>query len=578
MKKDKREAQKRLNRQAAETRKLEKKRQLEEELASMDDMDEIPVEEPLEAVEKMDGMPEAAEDPFYAPSPTSFSELDALRMAQEQAEHVRELTWDVQDLVRNILHNPIMAPKEKAQAIQGVGTEFSDRLEMAMKPEEEMQKSIDELELQALLAYDKRHTGFVENVTDWINKKKLTSQARGNLSDADFALVYEEEGKDGKKTKVRKYPIHDKAHVRNALARAAQQIAAGGQAAADARKALPKIRAAAKKFGIEMTMDKEKNAVVIEKDASGDWRWVGWATNKWIDFDGDIIAESAHKEYMEWLDKNREMSPLHLMWHTPGTAREHPVDFWMYEDGFVILSGKLTEKEAEIALKARMLTDMGMSIGALVLERDQKDPRIILKYRMYEVSDLPLENAANPWTDMDTIVKEAQMDKKQYFEELLGKERAEKYLTLTGLKKEALEEAQIESKEKEPATETPAPAEEHVKEPQQTAQVDVQAIVEQVIKETGMTELSAQFAALIEKADKVDALEELVKAMQRDTDEQLAEKISPPANRFAWMTKASASKSDGNVLDEKKPEDENLKKSISPEHWLSSVTGTQPVQ
>ena len=39
---------------------------------------------------------------------------------------------------------------------------------------------------------------------------------------------------------------------------------------------------------------------------------------------------------------------------------------------------------------------------------------------------------------MDTIVKEVDMDKKQYFEQLLGKEKAEEFLARTTVKKEEL--------------------------------------------------------------------------------------------------------------------------------------------
>jgi len=205
MKKDKREALKRARREAARNRKLEKERQLEEFDSSEDDANEELLA--AELAEKSDDM--TAMDAVLYAAPTSFDELDALRYAREQAEHVRELTWDVQDLVRNILYSP-MGAKEKARAIQDVGNGFSDRLEgMSDEP---MEKGLDELELGAILAYDKRHTGIVESVADWINKKKLTSQAREKLSDDNFALVYEVDGK-----KVRKYPIHDKAHVRNAL-------------------------------------------------------------------------------------------------------------------------------------------------------------------------------------------------------------------------------------------------------------------------------------------------------------------------------------------------------------------------
>lgn len=47
---------------------------------------------------------------------------------------------------------------------------------------------------------------------------KLTTKQRKNLSDSDYAIV--KKGKDGRK--VRKYPINNKSHARNALARVAQ--------------------------------------------------------------------------------------------------------------------------------------------------------------------------------------------------------------------------------------------------------------------------------------------------------------------------------------------------------------------
>ena len=574
MKKVKREELRRARHQDQIRRRLEKKRQdvEQEELPVEDDAEVLDalatdMEDGVEIKKKMyDGMEYPS--PVMALGPTSFDELDAVREANEKAHHVEMLSWDTQDLVRNIIGNPLMKPKEKAKAIQEVGAGFGARVSEMMGGEK-MEKDLDELELSALLAWDKRHTSFVENVAD-ILKRKLSGAARENLSDDDFALVVEQDGK-----KERKYPIHDKAHVRNALARAAQMLKAGGEGAADAKKALPKIRAAAKKFGIEATMEKERNAVVIEKDAKGNWRWVGWATNKYIDWDGDIIAESAHKEYLEWLDKNRDLAPVHLMWHMPGTARENPADFWMYENGFVILSGILTEKEAQTALKAREITDMGMSIGALVLERDEKDPRVILKYRIYEVSDLPLENAANPWTDIDTIVKEVDMDQLEYFTKLMGSDKAAEYVKRTAMKKQVLDDAQIESKEKdaearvkveEPAEVPPAAA---------ASQMDMKAIVEAVVKETGMEELSKQFAVIFEAAEKVPLLEQLVKDLSREGDDKLAEILTPPASRFAWMSKQAASKSADNKVDDNKPADKVLK-SLTP-HWLSEATNTAPL-
>jgi HK97 family phage prohead protease len=90
-----------------------------------------------------------------------------------------------------------------------------------------------------------------------------------DLPDSDFAYI-EPGGKkdDGGKTiprSLRHYPIHDAAHVRNALARASAAINAGGDQAAIAKKAMPAINAAAKKLGIGQendmeTLDEEERA------------------------------------------------------------------------------------------------------------------------------------------------------------------------------------------------------------------------------------------------------------------------------------------------------------------------------
>ena len=279
---------------------------------------------------------DAVEALDYIAGPTSWDELDAMRKAEEQADAVREVTWDTSALVRNILHNPMLAPKEKATAMNSVASGFENRVKQSAS--ETMTKDLDALTIEAMLAADDRHTGPLSFVGDMISKAKLTYSAEQKLSDSDFALVVTRDGK-----KVRKYPIHDKAHVRNALARAAQQIKAGGQGAADAKAALPKIRAAAKRMGIGTSMEKDRNAIVIEKDAKGDWRWIGWVSNNFQDWDGDIISEEAHKEFVGFLDENPEYAPAFISWHTPETVRKNRADFWAYENGFLIMSGKLEE-------------------------------------------------------------------------------------------------------------------------------------------------------------------------------------------------------------------------------------------
>lgn len=78
--------------------------------------------------------------------------------------------------------------------------------------------------------------------------KALTAEQRNNLPDADFAYV--ETAPDG--SKVRKLPIHDAAHVRNALARFSQTQ---GIPSDKKQAVLRKIIAKAKELGVEVSED-----------------------------------------------------------------------------------------------------------------------------------------------------------------------------------------------------------------------------------------------------------------------------------------------------------------------------------
>jgi HK97 family phage prohead protease len=84
-------------------------------------------------------------------------------------------------------------------------------------------------------------------MTDVLDREAMTAAGFNDLPDSAFAYIEPGGTKDptGKTTprSLRHFPIHDAAHVRNALARAPQSPFGD--------KAMPKILAAAKKFGID---------------------------------------------------------------------------------------------------------------------------------------------------------------------------------------------------------------------------------------------------------------------------------------------------------------------------------------
>lgn len=562
-KEDKRREKRRLAR--LQKSQHEKLAQEENESADLEDEDGEFDSEPLRK-DYGEAMPMHA-----TPPATSFKELDDYKVMREREEKIRETSYEVQDLVWNILYaSPDLSTAEKAEKIKKVGAEFGARVQNVISQDATQLMSdaldLELLAIKAMVATENRKLGVLENIGDWISKKKLTASAEAKLSDDDFAVVYEVDGK-----KVRKYPIHDKAHVRNALARAAQMMDEGGEAAADAKKALPKIRAAAKKMGIGMA---EKSAVIVEKGADDRWRAVMFPSNKFIDWHGDIISEAAHKEYVEWQNENMDVAPLFMTWHLAGTARQNPVDFVGYDNGFVVMSAPLTEDEAAGLLRAQAETDLGMSHTSLVLERDPSDKRVVTKYRTVEVTDLPLNAAANPFTSLDLITKEAVMDTQKYLAALLGsEERANKFLERAGMKSKELEAANIPSKEK--GDEVPA-------EPKQSAgqvpALSMDEVIKKVAEEFGMEQLSAEFTALKEKAEKVETLEALVKELVEKKEDSLAEMIAPKAAKtLSWMNARPSQKSE-TVIDPSKAEDNKLAESKPSGGWLSELTNTTPIQ
>jgi hypothetical protein len=268
------------------------------------------------------------------------------------------------------------------------------------------------------------------------------------------------------------------------------------------------------------------------------------------------------------------MAPAFMTWHAPETIRKEGPDFWGFENGFLIMSGKLTDYEAEQMLKASVDTDLGMSHGSLAFSRDKLDPRVITKYRMYEVSDLPLENAANQFTALEAISKEEHMDYKKYLTPFVGEERAEELAKQrTADMQKQLQAAGVKSAEAQ--TPTPAPAGTTVV-PDPATEVVPEHVMKEIMAKLDIPGLNEFVIKANEAMEKVPLLEALVKELMTGKDDQVADMISPPAGTLAWsLQKNRPSEKDETVLPEGDP---LLKSKPKPgENWLSEVTQTKPI-
>lgn len=356
---------------------------------------------------------------------------------------------------------------------------------------------------------------------------------------------------------------------------------------------------------------KKEASFIVRKEADGSYRWFGWVTNKWRDIDpmadpkhgGEILTEAAHKEFIAYLDAHPDAAPELWAWHTPGT-KHGAADWWDYADGFVVMSGPLTETVGKSF--ENETEPLGMSHGFFALPpwRDVANG-LINKYRTFEASHLPLARAANPWTDFETIRKEAAMfnpEKRKYLVERLGEEAVAGLEADTKGRAALLEAIGIESKQADQPEAPAAPLIPPVAEPKvvadtktdqpgivtedpaETAPVVAKAedqaqTIEAVLKTLDIPGLNVYLKTLTDKveaqATTIKKLEAGVKAATQSVDEKVAAIIQPQVSAVIPLWSQRPSQSADTVLTES-DEDKALKAASPRASWVGDAI--KPVQ
>jgi len=398
-----------------------------------------------------------------------YMKLSELQAANEAA--IRDFRY----MVQNILDDEELDMAEKSKRVAALADGLPDRVEKIVTQSKEA-----DLSEESIIA---KLVGMVTR------KAKPTRMVDGKPHTADdFAYV-----PDPETPSTWKLPIFDEDHISMAIT-ALQPSGFRGQKvdipADDKSKVLSRISAAINKIADDDTKNrlkrrleairKEKSFYVF-KDNSGSWRWFGWVSNKFRDRDygrhpeGEVLAEAAHKEYIAWVDANpQERMPRLLAWHIPQTATAHKADWVEYSDGFLMASGPLTPEEAERIKAVEEEYRLGMSHGFIALDKDEKEG-IIEKYRTFEMTYLPIDAAANPWTDFLTVSKEVEQmglseKKREFLSKLMGDEFVEEIEQETEAKTAALVAAGVDYKEgeepePEAATDEETTTEEEAEEP-----------------------------------------------------------------------------------------------------------------
>lgn len=310
---------------------------------------------------------------------------------------------------------------------------------------------------------------------------------------------------------------------------------------------------------------KEKNIhpFMVWKEAGG-YRWLAVYSNKWRDEDNppEILAEAAHKEFVEAVDKGDWPHPEAWLWHVPGT-RFGVADIVTYDDtGFALASGTVDKGQENIAEFLSKQEDLSMSHGMPVkeIERDEEDSTIITRYRSIEISPLPREAAANKYGTAIELIREVKMaipeNKRAFFAEALGGEEGLKnFEAILADKAKELEELEIQSKEESPEEEV----EQESVELEGAEEAEEESPKEQSKEEESpkyvtadeMTEVfGAYIKPILDRLEGLTTIEEAIeeqgksiKALEQSTEEQVKETIAntPAASFFEQIQSAIGS-------------------------------------
>lgn len=197
--------------------------------------------------------------------------------------------------------------------------------------------------------------------------------------------------------------------------------------------------------------DKTIAPFVLYKDRDGSTRWFAWATNKWRDRDypPEILSDKAHRDYVAYVDRTGDF-PEAWLWHTPG-SKWGQADWVEYDQGFLMASGTVDSGREHVAETLAKAKGLGVSHGFQYRHSDVKQG-IIGWYRSFEISPLPVEAAANPWTSLEVLQKELEdtemnAKKREFLVTHLGEAETKRLEANTEELKSALEAKGVEWKD-----------------------------------------------------------------------------------------------------------------------------------
>jgi len=179
-------------------------------------------------------------------------------------------------------------------------------------------------------------------------------------------------------------------------------------------------------------------------------KWFAWWSNAFEDYDGEYFSEKAIDEYVMRVDSGVVPMPELWLWHTPGT--KHGAAEWVGRIGhFAVAAGSFDETPAGKAAQAffaKAKGDYGMSHG-FVFDPGQKSDGVFHQFNTFEISVLPREKAANPYTAFEEVFDMEMSDEKRAFlaQVLGGEEVADQLIVATEARSKAMDALDVRYKD-----------------------------------------------------------------------------------------------------------------------------------
>ncbi len=320
----------------------------------------------------------------------------------------------------------------------------------------------------------------------------------------------------------------------------------------------------------------ERNGMKVFTDSDGKLRVFAWASNNRRDHDtpSELFEAKAHKEFVDYLDQGGDYPEMWL-WHTPGT-KWGQTDWADYSDGFLMYSGTVDPGMESVAHSLASEKNLGVSHGYRYRYSD-KERGIIGWYRDYELSPLLMDKAANAWTGIDILVKEAEemgftKAKRDFLVGHLGEGKVASLENDTATMVKELNALGVEWKDV-PDADVDAKADEGAKADATPAAIDYDLIgkkaAEGVIASDGFKGLTDGMKSV---TDRLDVLEADMKGVKASDEEKVASNFAPRTEKV--LAGHRASEDESNVKAEGDKADEFVE-SRSPMHsgFMTSIIG-----